>query len=136
MQTSDVMTARGLRTIALIVAATALSGCDRSADNGTLAEAEQRADAQRLEAGMIPCALSGAKQFTTNCTIEERSGPDGLILTVGRRDVGYRQLLVTTDGRGVVAADGAEPATVTVIEDGVIEVGIATDRYRLPATTR
>lgn len=136
MPTFDAMTPRVLRSLAWIAAAAALSGCDRTADNGTLAEAEQRADAARLEAGMIPCALSGAKQFTTNCTIEERSGPDGLILTVGRRDVGYRQLLVTTDGRGVIAADGAEPANVTVIEDGVIEVGIATDRYRLPATTR
>ena len=129
------MTTQVLRTVALIAGAALLSGCDRRADNGALAEAEHRADAERLQAGLIPCALEGAKQFTTNCTLEERSGPNGLVLTVGRRDVGYRQLLVTTDGRGVVTADGAESAVVTVVEDGVIEVNVAADRYRLPATT-
>jgi hypothetical protein len=36
----------------------------------------------------------------------------------------------------VVAADGAEPATVRIVEDGMIEVTVAQDRYRLPATLK
>ena len=40
-----------------------------------------------------------------------------------------------TDGRGLVSADGSEPAKVTVVGDGLIEVAVAGDRYRLPANT-
>ena len=43
-------------------------------------------------------------------------------------------MLVTHDGRGVIAADGAEPAKVTVVGTDGIEVSIGGDRYRLPAT--
>ncbi|HEY0116883.1 MAG TPA: hypothetical protein VGB54_14305, partial [Allosphingosinicella sp.] len=39
----------------------------------------------------------------------------------------------TRDGRGVVAADGAERAEVTIIADDMIEVAIAGDSFRLPA---
>ena len=38
-------------------------------------------------------------------------------------------------GRGVISADGALSATVTIIDDGKIEVAIGRDRYRLPANT-
>jgi len=36
----------------------------------------------------------------------------------------------------VMAADGAESATVTVVGKGLIEVSIGSDRYRLPARVR
>ena len=83
----------------------------------------------------IECALEGAETFAENCTVEEMSGADGAILVVGRSDVGYRRLQITTDGRGVVSADGAQPAKVTIIGDQLIEVAIGDDRYRLPANT-
>ena len=60
----------------------------------------------------------------------------GLMLTVRHADDGrFHRLLVTRDGRGVVAADGAERAVVAIAGDG-IEVVIGGDRYRLPATVR
>jgi hypothetical protein len=62
-------------------------------------------------------------------------GADGTILVVGRANVGYRRLQITTDGRGVVPADGAEPAKVSIIGENMIEVAIGHDRYRLPANT-
>lgn len=81
----------------------------------------------------IECATEGAAGFERVCTIERSEGPDGLILTLRSPSGGFRRLLVTKDGRGVVAADGADPALVSVISDDRIEVGIAGDRYRLPA---
>src|SRR3546814_1666410 len=78
------------------------------------------------------CALEGAKLFERTCTVEEMSGDDGAVLIVGRANVGYRRLQIATDGRGVVSADGAEPAKVTIIGDSLIEVAIGNDRYRLP----
>ena len=46
------------------------------------------------------------------------------------------ELVSATDGRGVIAADGSEPAKVMIIGDGVIEVAVGGDRYRLPANTK
>src|SRR3546814_9704010 len=62
-------------------------------------------------------------------------GADDTILVVGRADKGYRRLQIATDGRGVVSADGAEPAKVTIVDNGMIEVAIGNDRYRLTANT-
>lgn len=118
-----------------LVALIALAGCDRTPDNGELAEAEARGSKAAAENGRIECALEGAKLFDRTCTVEEMSGEGGAILVVGRSNVGYRRLQITTDGRGVVSADGAEPAKVTIVGDNVIEVTVGNDRYRLPANT-
>ena len=113
----------------------ALTGCDRSPDNGDLAEAEARGSRDAAENGRIECALEGAKLFDRTCTVDEMSGANGTILVVGRANVGYRRLQITTDGRGVVPADGAEPAKVSIVGNNMIEVAIGHDRYRLPANT-
>jgi hypothetical protein len=113
----------------------ALAGCNRTPDNGDLAEAEARGSREAAENGRIECALEGAKLFDRTCTVEEMSGDDGTVLIVGRSNVGYRRLQITTDGRGVVSADGAEPAKVTIAGDNMIEVTVGHDRYRLPANT-
>ena len=113
----------------------ALAGCDRTPDNSDLAEAEERGSREAAENGRIECALEGSKLFDRTCTVEEMSGENGATLVVGRANVGYRRLQITTDGRGVVSADGAEPAKVSIVGDNVIEVTIGHDRYRLPANT-
>ncbi len=104
-----------------------LAACGGASDDGGGSEAG-------IE-GRIDCALEGAQAFARDCTLTEMEGADGTVLVVGRADSGYRRLAVTDDGRGVIAADGAEPATVTIIGDGVIEVAVGSDRYRLPADT-
>jgi len=104
----------------------ALAGCDG---------APRKDDPVEAENSGIECALEGAKLFERTCTVEEMSGDDGAVLIVGRANVGYRRLQIATDGRGVVSADGAEPAKVTIIGDSLIEVAIGNDRYRLPANT-
>jgi hypothetical protein len=85
------------------------------------------------DADKVACAVEGSASFEPVCTVERTAGAEGLILTVRAPSGGFRRLLVTRDGRGVVAADGAEPALVSVISDDRIEVAIAGDRYRLPA---
>jgi hypothetical protein len=83
----------------------------------------------------IECALDGAAGFARICTIERSAGPD-VVFTVRSPNGSFRRLATTRDGRGVMAADGAEEAQVTVIASDLIEVSIGDDRYRLPATIK
>ena len=84
----------------------------------------------------IECAVGRAQSFEPGCTLERSASAEGLTLTIRKPDGGFRRLLVTGDGRGVTAADGAEPAIVSVAGENRIEVAIGGDRYRLPATVR
>lgn len=86
--------------------------------------------------GKIECVPPGAPAFAYDCTIERTKTQDGLYLTVRHPDGGFRRLLVTRDGRGVIAADGAEQAVVRPIGSDLIEVSLGEARYRLPATVR
>ena len=83
----------------------------------------------------VECAIAGAA-FENVCTVERIAGSEGLTLVIRSPSGSFRRFLVTRDGRGLVAADGAETAAVTVLSDNRIEVAIAGDRYRLPATVR
>lgn len=83
----------------------------------------------------IECAVDGAADFTRVCTIERRPGPE-VLFTVRAPSGSFRRLAATSDGRGVMAADGAEPASVRIVGRDLIEVSIGGDRYRLPATIR
>jgi len=86
--------------------------------------------------GRIPCATGGKAELAPDCTIERERTADGLVLTVRHPDGGFHRLRVTTDGRGVIAADGAQQAAVSVVGDGAIDVTIGDARYRLPATVK
>ncbi|MDB5684847.1 MAG: hypothetical protein JWM75_2545, partial [Sphingomonas bacterium] len=74
--------------------------------------------------------------FDRVCTVDRLETPEGLILTLRHLAGGFRRLRVTNDGQGVVPADGAEAARVTITADTQIEVAIAGDAYRLPATVK
>jgi hypothetical protein len=82
----------------------------------------------------IECAVEGAS-FERVCSVERSAGTETL-LTLRGPDGSFRRLVVTGDGRGVAAADGAEPASVKVLGRDLIEVSIGSDRYRLPARVR
>ena len=81
----------------------------------------------------IACALSGATAFAADCVVQRVATAAGLQLVVRHPDAGFRRFDVLTDGRGLAAADGAQPAVVTV-RGGGIEVAVGADRYRFPAT--
>jgi hypothetical protein len=110
------------------------AGCSdpKQATDEALAKGERKAD----DDGRVECAVEGAGSFERACTIERVRTPEGTTLVLRHPGGGFRRLLVTTDGRGVVAADGAEPATVSVLSDDRIEVVLGEDRYRLPATVK
>ena len=86
--------------------------------------------------GRIECRIAGAEAFERFCTIEQEDSEQGRVLIVRKPDGGFRRLLVADDGRGVVAADGAEPARVTIVADDRIEVSLGGDTFLLPATVR
>ena len=82
----------------------------------------------------IDCRIGSETQFERFCTIEYGESDAGRTLVVRKPDGGFRRFRVSDDGRGVVAADGAEAARVTIIADDRIEVAIGGDTFRLPAT--
>lgn len=118
-----------MRTLALVVL---LAACG---------SAPQSQPANRTAAALVPddrvdCQIQGSQAFEHNCVVEIADGADGRTLTVRKPDGGFRRLQVTTDGHGVVAADGAEMAVVTLLPGERIEVAIGGDRFRLPARVR
>lgn len=87
------------------------------------------------EDNLIDCAPGGVDTFARVCRVERRQEGKVLFLTVRHPDGAFRRFEVLADGRGLAAADGAEPAQVSAFEDG-IEVVVGSDRYRFPATIR
>ena len=84
----------------------------------------------------IDCRPAGQSAFTRTCTVERSDGPEGRILTIRKADGGFRRLRVQSDGTGVAAADGAEPAHVSLAPDQRILVEIGGDSFLLPARIR
>lgn len=122
------------RISSALLLALCLAGCGGASSGGNaVAPADT---AQAGESDRIACAPAGQASFTSDCTLERASGDNGLTLIVQNPDGGFHRLLVTSDGRGVVSADGAEQAKVTITGPGQIEVAIGGDRYRLPATVK
>ncbi|CAN5377520.1 hypothetical protein BH09PSE4_BH09PSE4_06240 [soil metagenome] len=114
-----------------------LAACKPAGTDPTiLAQVEANQRSAQDEDGRIVCAKKGSDDFARICAVDRESGDSGMILTVRHPDGAFHRLLVTKDGRGVIAADGAEEAKVTVIAENQIEVAISGDRYRLPATVR
>ncbi len=108
------------------------AGSGNSDFDNALAQAGSDAD----DDGRIVCAPAGNAAFSRQCTLDRVQSAEGLVLTVHKPDGGFHRLLVVKDGRGVVAADGAEAAKVTIVENNQIEVAIGGDRFRLPATIK
>jgi hypothetical protein len=104
------------------------ASCGRPEASEQTSKADPRAP-ERL----VDCAIRGSATFEHVCTIDRRAGADGQILTIRAPDGGFRRFLVRSDGTGISAADGAEPVRVGATHDGVVDVAVGGDRYRLPA---
>lgn len=102
-----------------------LAACGQGAESITAAQ---------VAGDRIDCAPPGAQGFSRVCTVDRMRSDEGLVLTVHQPGGGFHRLRTTRDGRGVVAADGAEQAVVSVTDPRTIEVAIGGARYRLPAT--
>ncbi len=111
--------------LVLLAGVTALAACSGS---GT-----ESAEAPVDEDSLIACAIGSASEFTRNCSVEREIVDGQLFLVIHHDDGGFRRLKVLTDGSGLIAADGADPAQISIF-DGEIEVAVGNDRYMLPAT--
>lgn len=131
MRISDRTAAAG----ALLLLAACGDPATQTADTNVLAGVEAEQARAAGDDGNILCA-TGPGALRRTCTVEQTPGVRGLILTLRHADGGFHRLLVTRDGRGVIAADGAEPARVTIPAAGSIDVAIGDSRYRLPATIK
>ena len=129
------MSTRIFKAALLVLPLAACGSSDQPANTALIAnvEAQQQADAE--DDGRVLCAR-GDGQLQRTCTVEQVRDADGLVLTLRHPDGGFRRLRVTADGRGVIAADGAEPVKVTIVGPGDIEVAVGGDHYRLPATVK
>ncbi|MGJ3626414.1 hypothetical protein AB5I41_04865 [Sphingomonas sp. MMS24-JH45] len=75
--------------------------------------------------------------FQRSCTVDRTQEARGLVLTMRHPEMAASaRPPATKDGRGVVAADGAETAKVTIVDPTEIEVALGDDIYRLPATMK
>ena len=122
--------------ISSVAALLLVGGCgshERTADTAVLAQAEAEQRAAADDQGRIACAHAN-QPLERACDIDRTDDERGLILTLRHPDGAFHRLLVTRDGRGVVAADGASYALVSIVGKNGIEVSIDGDRYRLPAT--
>lgn len=116
----------------LMLLSLALGACQKRGGNADAGSAA----APAANGARVACALHGTGVFEANCPIERVVSGDGLVLVIHHPDGGFRRLLVTTDGHGVVTADGSEGAVVSVVDPGTIEVAVGDDRYHLPATVQ
>ena len=112
-----------MRGLSVALALCLVGGCN-SRDSADVDRGSER----------IECATDGSDRFEAVCTVERTVTEAGPVLTIRAPDGSFRRLLVTTDGRGVAAADGGEPAIVNPVGADRIEVRIGRDRYRLAAT--
>ena len=80
--------------------------------------------------GMADCAIGGQADWSRSCPVEQ----NGDLLTFRHEDGGFRRFRIVQDGRGLAAADGAEPVAVRIAGQGQVELSVGTDRYRVPAT--
>jgi hypothetical protein len=80
----------------------------------------------------IDCLLPGQREFRQLCTIETASRREGISLIVRAPDGEFRRLLMQKDGRGIIAADGAEGLKVKPAGPGSIEVTTGDIVWRLP----
>lgn len=82
---------------------------------------------------VIDCATAGSTKFLPDCFVEDSRVGERRFLTVRNRNGAFRRFEMVDDGRGVVAADGADEATAKWSAQGVLEVAVGDDRYRFPA---
>ncbi|ANI76598.1 MULTISPECIES: hypothetical protein [Sphingobium] len=115
MRISDKIAGAGLLCLAL-------AACD--------SQSAALPDATLGRAAVAECAIGPRAEWTRNCLVEQ----SGKLLTVRHGDGGFRRFTILEDGRGLAAADGAEPANVAIVGKGQIEVSAGEERYRLPAT--
>ncbi len=94
---------------------------------------ENASDPVPESAAIIPCAVGGSSEFAEECIAELMVVDGERQIVVRHPDGAFRRFTVLDDGRGLAMADGADGAVIALGGSG-IEVTVAQDRYRFPAT--
>ena len=97
-----------------------------------LAACSEGAEAE-VPGSPVECALAGATDFAATCTMEREERDGQRLLVIRHPDGGFRRFELGVAERGIVAADGVQPAEVTRGK-GVVELRVGPDRYRLPVS--
>lgn len=132
---------RPLRSVICAATLVALAACGDAgeAEQAAKPEAAEETDSTTLtQSGesAIPCALNGTADFKAVCK-HSISGPaDATQLVLEGPEGDFRRFNLLKDGRGLEAADGAEPAQIAVRDDGTILVTVGADKFILPATVK
>lgn len=128
----------GASSVLLLLSLAGCGGAPTQTQAPEPADANAAADTNTDEGrdDRVACAPGGAARLQRVCQVERSQTDRGLVLTIRHPDGGFRKLLVVEDGRGLLAADGAEPARVELTDQDEIDVTIGNDQYRLPATRR
>ena len=89
-----------------------------------------------IDDGKVLCALNGVTNLTAVCThtVIEAAGSTQLLLEGPEGD--FRRFTILKDGRGLETSDGAEPASISLLDGGKIEVSVGQDKYVLPAKVK
>jgi len=77
------------------------------------------------------CSLAGAKDFTSDCTVERGEADGKPVLIVRHPDGGFRRFELSRDNNGLITADGADEAGVAP-NGTLLDVRVGQDRYRFP----
>jgi hypothetical protein len=117
-----------MRRLALVGLAM-LAGCGDQPARRPVEESRAAREQAPEDDGMAACAVGGSATWARDCRVEVA----GEMLIVRHPDGGFRRFRLLRDGRGLEAADGAEPARLTISGDRQIELVAGADRYRLPA---
>ena len=79
----------------------------------------------------VACALHGQRAFAPECRSMPIGKGDSWAMTIHHPDGGFRRFLVDAAG-AVTSADGAERVEQARTADGIVEIAVGGDRYRLP----
>lgn len=111
--------AGGSSPVARLLSGTGLSGGGAAAANGF----------------PVSCRLAGQADFADGCTLEWLADPaDGeREFVIRHEDGGFRRFLLSGDGRRVNVGAGAEPLAAEGPSNGLIELRVGGDAYRVSA---
>ena len=122
------------------VGALALAACSDNpvaeGQGGASTAEAARSSAAAQSADTIPCALNGATETQTVCKHSVIGSGDATQLLLEGPEGDFRRFTILTDGRGLEPSDGAEPATIKLLDGGKIEVAVGDDIFVLPAKVK
>ena len=120
---SRVSSFHSLSTGVAILIALAIAACSSGKEQPAVAAGDEQ----------IECAVGGAADLRKACVVERVESGGQATLVVRHPDGAFRRFDLTTDGTGLIVADGSQ-AAVTRLDGDTLDVTVGGDRYRFPAT--